>query len=321
MTELLLLAALYEWRYWSGGMGCPEHGAEVRELGVSEVERVNDADCETDEGGEGAEDPNGALRSFAAVLKAFRKRARLTQEGLGELIGYSAQYIASVEQARRYPSERLVELVEEQLDCFGAVKGAAQYLTRPRRVASWFRKWALLEPTALSLYTYECRMVPGLLQTEGYARNTFAERVPPLRDEEVEAQVSGRLDRQRILRDLCNSSFSFVVEQSVFDRHFGGPDVMREQIDHILEVARLRNLTMQIMPREQTDHAGLAGPICLLETPDHQWFGYSEGQRTGVLISDPKEVSVLQQRYAKLRSQALNPADSLGLLERTRGTL
>ncbi|MDK9496578.1 helix-turn-helix transcriptional regulator [Streptomyces katrae] len=281
---------------------------------------MNDADCETDEE-QDFEDPNGALRSFAAVLKAFRKRARLTQEGLGELIGYSAQYIASVEQARRYPSERLVELVEEQLDCFGAVKGAAQYLTRPRRVASWFRKWALLEPTALSLYTYECRMVPGLLQTEGYARNTFAERVPPLQDGQVEAQVVGRLERQHILADLPNSSFSFVIEQSVFDRHFGGAEVMREQIAHILEMARLRNLTVQIMPRDQTDHAGLDGPVSLLETPDHQWFGYSEGQRTGVLISDPKEVSILQRRYAKLRSQALNPADSLGLLERTRGTL
>ncbi|MFF5706196.1 Scr1 family TA system antitoxin-like transcriptional regulator [Streptomyces sp. NPDC012794] len=282
---------------------------------------MNDADCETEEEEEGFEDPNGALRSFAAVLKAFRKRARLTQEGLGELIGYSPQYIASVEQARRYPSERLVELVEEQLDCFGAVKGAAQYLTRPRRVASWFRKWALLEPTALSLYTYECRMVPGLLQTEGYALSAFAERVPPLPDERVEAQVSGRLERQHILRDLPNSSFSFIIEQSVFDRKFGGTDVMRAQIDRIVLMARLRNVTVQIMPRDQTDHAGLAGPICLLETPDHQWFGYSEGQRTGVLISTPTEVSVLQQRYAKLRSQALNPADSLGLLERTRGTL
>lgn len=62
------------------------------------MERVNDTGCETEED-QDFEDPNGSLRSFAAVLKAFWKRARLTQEGLGELIGYSPQYIASVEQA------------------------------------------------------------------------------------------------------------------------------------------------------------------------------------------------------------------------------
>lgn len=290
-------------------------------MGVSEVERVNDADCETEEGGDDVEDPNGALRGFAAVLKAFRKRAGVTQEGLAELIGYSAQYVGSVEQIRRYPSEQFVELVEERLDCFGAVRGAARYLTRPRQVASWFRKWALLEPTALSLYTYECRMVPGLLQAEGYARGMMAERVPPLEDEEMASQVASRLDRQRIFRALPNSSFSFIVEQAVFDRRFGGEGAIRDQIEHIIAMGQLRNVTIQVMPRDQSEHAGHAGPICLLETPDHQWFGYSEGQRTGVLISDPKEVSILQRRYAKLRSQALNPADSLGLLERTRGTL
>ncbi|MCX5376645.1 helix-turn-helix transcriptional regulator [Streptomyces sp. NBC_00091] len=270
---------------------------------------------------EEVEDPNGALRSFAEVAKAFRKRSRLTQEEMAERIGYSVQYVGSVEQARRYPSERFVDRMESELDCFGAVKGAARHLTKPRRVASWFKKWALLEPAAVSLYTYECRMVPGLLQREEYARGIFAERVPPLEDARIEAQVAGRLERQHILRDLPNSSFSFIIEQSVFDRHFGGREVMRDQVDHILGLIRLRNVTVQIMPKEQAEHAGHDGPIRLLETPDHQWLAYSEGQRTGVLISDPSEVSILHQRYAKLRSQALNPADSLGLLEQTRGTL
>ncbi|MFD3677906.1 Scr1 family TA system antitoxin-like transcriptional regulator [Streptomyces sp. NPDC058613] len=281
------------------------------------MEYVNDGDFESEE----ADDPNGILKGFAEVVKAFRKRAGLTQEELAPLIGYSSQYVGSVEQARRYPSDRFVEQLELHLDCFGVVRGAAKHLTKPKRVASWFKKWALLEPSALSLYTYECRMVPGLLQGEGYARGTFAERVPPLEDERVTAQVTGRIERQQILRTLPNSSFSFILEQSVFDRKFGGDGAVRDQIDHILSVIRLRNVTVQIMPRTQTEHAGLAGPICLLETPDHQWLGYSEGQRTGTLISDAKEVSVLQQRYAKLRSQALNPADSRGLLEQLRGTL
>jgi hypothetical protein len=66
-------------------------------------------------------------------------------------------------------------------------------------------------------------------------------------------------------------------------------------------------------------HAGLDGPIALLETPENRWFGYSEGQENGRFISDPKAISVLQQRYAKMRSQALTPEDSRKLLERMRG--
>jgi hypothetical protein len=75
------------------------------------------------------------------------------------------------------------------------------------------------------------------------------------------------------------------------------------------------------MPLRQPVHAGLDGPTRLAETPDNQWFGYSEGQKNGRLITDRKEISVLHQRYAKMRSQALTPEDSVGLLKRMRGAL
>jgi hypothetical protein len=75
------------------------------------------------------------------------------------------------------------------------------------------------------------------------------------------------------------------------------------------------------MPLRQPVHAGLDGPLQLLESPDNRWFAYSEGQKNGRLIADPKEISVLMQRYAKLRSQALTPEDSRSLLERMRGEL
>ncbi|MDQ0580802.1 hypothetical protein QF030_002980 [Streptomyces rishiriensis] len=83
----------------------------------------------------------------------------------------------------------------------------------------------------------------------------------------------------------------------------------------------MRNVAMQIVPMVQTSHAGLHGPIALLETPQHRWFGYSEGQESGTFISDPKAISVLQARYARMRSQALTIQDSMGLLERMRGDL
>lgn len=75
------------------------------------------------------------------------------------------------------------------------------------------------------------------------------------------------------------------------------------------------------MPLRQPYHAGADGPMQLLESQDHQWLGYSEGQQTGQLISDRKDVSLMQMRYAKMRSQALSPADSADLLTRMRGAL
>lgn len=110
------------------------------------------------------------------------------------------------------------------------------------------------------------RSIPGLLQTEAYAR-----------------------------------------AQAVIERQTGGAEVTREQIDHLLECAKLPNVDIQIMPTIQPLHAGTDGPFRLLETEDNEWLGYSEGQKTGFVISDAKAISVLHQRYAKLRIRPSTP--------------
>ncbi|MCX4526385.1 helix-turn-helix domain-containing protein [Streptomyces sp. NBC_01551] len=268
---------------------------------------------------EGKSDAN--LRNFGATVKAFRKRAGLTQEQLAPLVGYSVQYVGSVEQGRRHPSRRFVDRAEVALDAFGVIEIAARELSRRRGIASWFHRWAELEEEAVTLNTYECRSIPGLLQTERYAR-TLIEDVPPVpSQEEVEARVSARMERQEILRRTPLTTFSFIIELSVIERQTGGPEVTKELIDHLLECAALPNVDIQIMPTIQPHHSGTGGPFCTLETSEHQWVGYSEGPKSGRVISDPKEVSALNQRYAKLRIQALNPADSVGLLMRMRGRL
>ncbi|MTE21660.1 helix-turn-helix domain-containing protein [Streptomyces sp. TRM43335] len=111
-----------------------------------------------------------SLKVFGAVLKTFRERVSLTQEQLAPLVCYSPHFVASVEQGRRLPPDDLVERAEEALDAFGVLRAAARHITRQPGLASWFRLWAQLEATAVSLCTYECRVVPGLLQTEAYAR-------------------------------------------------------------------------------------------------------------------------------------------------------
>ncbi|MEU8954815.1 helix-turn-helix transcriptional regulator [Streptomyces sp. NPDC048518] len=264
-------------------------------------------------------EPTDGLKAFGAALKSFRKRAGFTQESLAPEIGYSTHFLASVEQGRRFPPARFVDRCEAALDAFGTLRLMVHQLSRQRGLASWFRRWAQLEQEALTLNTYECRLMPGLLQTEAYVRTLFGARVPPLSDEELEAQVAARLERQQLLRDRPNTDFSFIIEEHVFLRRTGGAETTRGLIDHTLEMTASRNVELQIMPLKRDVHSGLDGPIQLLETPDNKWFGYCEGQENGQFIADPKVISTLQMRYAKLRTQALTPEDSADLLERLRG--
>jgi transcriptional regulator with XRE-family HTH domain len=260
-----------------------------------------------------------SLKTFGAVVKGFRKRAGLTQEELAERVRYSVQTVASVEQGRRFPTLEYVKRAEEVLDAVGILTRAAQHLSRQPGLASWFRQWAKLESTAISLSTYECRLIPGLLQTEAYARTLFVNQLPPLGDEQIEAQWVARAERQKLLWERPNTAFSFILEEHLFLRRTGGVGVTRELIGHVLELANLRNVEVQVMPQVRESHAGLDGPMQLLETPENRWFAYNEGQRGGLFVSDPKEVSVLQMRYARMRSQALALEDSVSLLQRMRG--
>lgn len=147
-----------------------------------------------------------SLKSFGEVVKAFRRRARLTQEQFAPQVRYSLPTVASIEQGRRFPPRDFVDRAEEVLDAFGALKGAAKHLTRKPGLASWFRQWAQLEAEALSLYTYECRLIPGLLQTEAYALRLFRDQLPPLCDEQIEAQMAARQERQRLLTERPNTA-------------------------------------------------------------------------------------------------------------------
>ncbi|MFD5779789.1 Scr1 family TA system antitoxin-like transcriptional regulator [Streptomyces sp. NPDC126933] len=270
-------------------------------------------------GGGGEPETSDSLKAFGEVVKAFRKRAGLTQEEFAPRVRYSVPTVASIEQGRRFPQREFVERAEEVLDAFGALRGAARHLSRQPGLASWFRQWALLETDAVNLYTYECRLVPGLLQTEAYARTLFVNQLPPLGDDQIEAQWVARAERQRLLRERPNTAFSFILEEHLFLRRTGGAEVTRGLIDRVLEIAELRNVEVQVMPQVREHHAGLDGPMRLLETPENKWFGYCEGQESGQFISNSKVVSTLQMRYARMRSQALSLEDSLGLLQRMRG--
>ncbi|MDW8806186.1 helix-turn-helix transcriptional regulator [Streptomyces scabiei] len=271
--------------------------------------------------GGGEPEASDSLRTFGAMVQALREHAGLSREELADAVGYSKHMVASVELGRRMPDTAFVEGVDRELGDTGALIRAAQHLGRQPGLAAWFRKWAKLEAAAVVLYTYECRMVPGLLQTEPYLRALSADQLPPMDDEQIEARWAARLARQQLLHERPTTAFGFILEEQLFVRRTGGAGVTRDLIDHVLEIAELRNVEIQVMPMVQQSHSGLAGPMQLLETPEAKWFAYNEGQESGLLITDSKVVSVLQRRYARMRSQALTMRDSMSLLQRMRGDL
>ncbi|GHJ36787.1 helix-turn-helix transcriptional regulator [Streptomyces sp. TS71-3] len=264
-----------------------------------------------------------SLKTFGAVLKALREDAGLTQEELAPRLRYSTAYVAKFEQGKRFPPEDLPVRVEPVLGrTAGKVLGAAvRSLRRKPGLASWFLQWAGIEEEAISLYAYECRAVPGLLQPEGYIRAIFEQRLPPVTEQKLEREIAARLERQQLIAQKPNAAFSFVIEESVLLRGLGGPSVTAEVIDHLLVTGQRTNVEIQIMPLRQEDHTGADGQLYLAETPEHEWFGYIEGHRSSALITALRDVSVLQQRYSKLRSQALDWRATVKLLEQMRGAL
>ncbi|MFJ6713035.1 helix-turn-helix domain-containing protein [Streptomyces sp. NPDC091265] len=264
-----------------------------------------------------------SLKTFGAVLKALRETADLTQEEFAPRVRYSSAYIAKIEQGKRFPPE---SLPARAADALGPVAGkvltaAARSLRRKAGLASWFLQWAGIEEEAITLYAYECRGIPGLLQPESYIRAVFERQLPPLTEAQIDRQVAARMERQRLLTERPNTAFNFIIEQCILERHVGGGEVTEVAIDHLLGLGRYTNVEIQIMPLRQEDHTGVDGQMYLAESPDNQWFGYTEGHRSSALITASSEVSILLQRYGKLRSQALDCRATVSLLEQMRGAL
>lgn len=268
-------------------------------------------------------EPSDGLKTYGAVLKALREEARLTQEEFGPRLRYSPAYVAKIEQGKRFPP---LDLPERAASALGPIavrvlQAAARSLKRKAGLASWFHQWAGIEEEAITLCAYECRAIPGLLQPEPYIRAVFERRLPPLTTTQIDEQVAARLERQKLLVERPNTAFTFIIEQCILERRMGGDSVTQAVIEHLLDVGRLVNVQIQIMPLRQEDHSGLDGQMYLAESPGNQWFGYTEGHRSSTLITAPTEVSALLQRYGKLRSEALDCRATVSLLKQLRGAL
>ncbi|WP_030799471.1 helix-turn-helix domain-containing protein [Streptomyces sp. NRRL S-337] len=256
---------------------------------------------------------------IGAQLSHFRRAARITQPGLAERVGLHEDTIGSIEQGRRPLKIDLAETLDELLDTKGALAVAVAKVPHKERFPAFVQDFVEYEADALSLLSYENHVMPGLLQTADYARAVFSCLFPPISEPEADERLSARLDRQQLLHRDPSPVLNFIVEEVVLRRPIGDADILREQIRHLRRCAELPFVGLQIMSTSRAKHAGLDGPIVLLETPEHGQLAYIEGQRVSYLVDDPDEVSLLQQKYGMLRSQALAPEDSIGLLDELAG--
>ncbi|MGW4229212.1 helix-turn-helix domain-containing protein [Streptomyces sp. NPDC004980] len=252
---------------------------------------------------------------IGAQLATFRKAARLTQAALADRFCVGEDTIASIEQGRRPLQADFAAQLDELLDTKGVLRVAVAKVPQKERFPAFVQDFVEYEQEAVTLLSYENQVVPGQLQTEGYARAVFVSLYPPLEEDELEERVAARLDRQRMFDRRPRPMANFLLEESILKRPLGGPSVLREQIQHLRRCSELPFLGIQIMPTRREAHAALDGPMVLLETPDHDQLAYVEGQRVSVLIDDLDEVSVLQQKYGMLRSQALSPEEGVRLLD------
>ncbi|MCF6526160.1 helix-turn-helix transcriptional regulator [Streptomyces sp. JJ36] len=256
--------------------------------------------------------------AYGKLLRLFRDRAGMTQQQLGDAIGYSLEQVGSVEQGRRPAKAAFTEAAEEAVGAGGALRVLQEDVDRAK-LPAFFRDFALLESEAVSRFSYDPLLVPGLLQTEDYARVLFAGHCPPLSDETVERHVEARLARQRLLDRTPLVELCFVIGESALTNPVGGSEVLRTQLQRLLAVGRQRNVEIQVMPAGRGFHTGLDGPFVLLETSEQERIGYVESQEVGCVVTDGSDVTAFGLRYGKLRAQALTPEESAKLIDRLAG--
>jgi transcriptional regulator with XRE-family HTH domain len=265
------------------------------------------------------------LALFGAELRHYRTAAGLSQEQLGDRIGYSAALVGAVETARRMPTEDFTARcdVVEELGTGGALLRLRTHLRDQlhRQVwPPWFREWPSIEREALSLRTWELALIPGLLQTADYARAILRGALPDATDEEVEQQVSARLERQQILRRQDPPMLWAIMDEGTLRRRVGNAEIMREQLGHLIEASQSPKIKVLVVPASAGAHVGLSGAFVIAEFRDAPDVVYLDTAAQGQIADHPDIVKACDQVFDTLRAEALPPGASLDLIAEVRDT-
>lgn len=260
-------------------------------------------------------DPYTSPRAFyGAELRRVREAAGLSQGQLGERVFCSASYVSQFESAKRRPQRDLSMQFDDVLGSGMHFERLCE-LARQSKHPEYFADAAELEKLAKTISEYAPMLVPGLLQTAGYARAITRATSPLASEEEVEEHVRARLDRQRLLREPTAPQLWAVIHETVLRVPMGGAAVMCEQLLHVAELGRTRRIMVQVLPFTAAAHAVVNGMASLMTFSDAPPVVYTEGAGTGQLIEEPALVEQSQKSYDHVRAAALSPVASLTLLE------
>jgi transcriptional regulator with XRE-family HTH domain len=270
-----------------------------------------------------------ALSLFADELKAYRGDRGWTQADLAAKISYSESLIAQVETCRRPPSRDLAKALdkmfatpgfaEETPDSVGISGTFGRMAAKLRNLPfpASFRSFAPYEAEAVALHIFEHSLIPGLLQTEGYARAVLATR-PNTAEDEIDNLVAGRLERQAVLRrtDPPAPILWALIDEGALYRPVAPPDVMRDQLMHLTEVSGRPNITVQIIPYSAGGHTGLLGACTIADLDGSPGIVNLEDIADGRATDDAATVSQVTLRFNSLRSEALPKGASRELIVR-----
>jgi transcriptional regulator with XRE-family HTH domain len=258
-------------------------------------------------------------------LRGLREQAELTTEDVANHVDCSASTISRIEGGkvgvRRGALLQLLELYrvideEHRETLLALAKQGKQrgWFARYGDLPATYSRFIGLESAAVEMRDYEGLVVPGLLQTEEYARGLVLAD-PSVDHEAIDTRVRVRMERQALRTQPEPLTFIAILDESVIRREIGGADVMRSQRKRLIEMSDLRNVTIQILPFSGGAYAGMAGSFAILEFRDTPSVVYVENL-TGDIYQESDDVRRYHVVFENLRAAALSPLESTRFIER-----
>lgn len=259
-----------------------------------------------------ADVPSPLANFIVSEIRRTRGAGGMTQEAFGRGAGFSASHVSAVESGARALTMDFIKGADRAFDNGGLFARMVAKLGAP----SWFLPWLDAEHRATQLRYFEPNLIPGLLQTEAYARVVL--RLNDLMSaEEVDRQVDARMGRQEILTSDAPPQVVTVLDESALLRageEFAG--LMAEQVAHLTAMAELPHIHLHLIPRSTGLHIGLSGPFALARSGEGGgWVGHIENQLGGIVVESDDGVATLQARWENVRSEALPRRQSLDLVK------
>ncbi|MGW1836468.1 helix-turn-helix domain-containing protein [Streptomyces sp. NPDC002067] len=260
-------------------------------------------------------DPSSSPRAMlGAELRHQREKAGLSQDELGLKLFVSGSFIGQLEAGIR----RLLPEYAQKIDEIFKTDG---YFTRNCEAAArskypdHFAEVAELETQATSIKEYSPSLIPGLLQSEGYARAVCRAYQPTAPESVIDELVAARLERAWLLDDPTNPMLWAVLDEAVLHRVTGGRKVMAEALCHIAALAWRRRIILQVLPFSVGAHTALEGSLKLMTFTDAPPLAYLDTLGSGQLLDDPATVDRYGLSYDLLAASALSPDASLAMIE------